>query len=211
MRFSAQQEANSRITRFILICNYVTRIIEPLASRCAKFRFAPLPSVSMKARLSSIAAAEDCTDDEIALLDDILDQAEGDMRRAVTTLQSVHALAAGGEVVSRDSLAEIAGLPPPAVIDDLMQALQQSKSFGDMQNAVQELCLEGYAAKFLLLGLLPKVAASTTVSDRHKAEIALRMAQAEKNMVEGADEFLQLMTVCSLAFSCLRQAGAASN
>lgn len=207
------QEANARITRFILICNYVTRIIEPLASRCAKFRFAPLPAASMKNRLQAIAAAEDCSETEMALLDDILQQADGDMRRAVTTLQSVHCLAAGGEAVTRDSLAEIAGLPPAAVVEDVLwtQALVESKSFGDMQHAVEDLCLEGYAAKFLLLGLLPKVAASTTLSERHKAELAIRMAQAEKNMVEGADEFLQLMTVCSLAFSCLRQAGAASN
>ena len=203
---SHPKEANSRITRFILICNYVTRIIEPLASRCAKFRFQPLPPSSMRYRLESIAKAEHCSDAEMALIPDILDQADGDMRRAVTTLQSVHSLAAGGDTLSKDSLAEIAGLPPPGVIDALWdRALQSSTSFDEMQNAVQELCLEGYAAKFLLLGLLPRVADSSRLSDRYKAELTIRMAEAEKNMVGGADEFLQLMTVCSLAFSCLRQ------
>ena len=49
-------EAYSKVTRFILICNYVTRIIEPLASRCAKFRFAPLPVHSMKERIMYIAS-----------------------------------------------------------------------------------------------------------------------------------------------------------
>lgn len=210
------QEANSRITRFILICNYVTRIIEPLASRCAKFRFQPLPPASMKARLTQIATQEQCTEAEMALVDDILEQADGDMRRAVTTLQSVHSLAAGGGdaniIVDRDTLAEIAGLPPPSVVNVLWnEALQQQKSFDGMREAVQELCLEGYAAKFLLLGLLPKVTESTILSERHKAELAIRMAEAEKNMVEGADEFLQLLTVCSLAFTCLQQANAASN
>ena len=207
-----QQEANSRITRFILICNYVTRIIEPLASRCAKFRFAPLPPASMKERLNTIAKSEGCQQAEIDLLDDILDQADGDMRRAVTTLQSVHSLAAGGEPVSRDMLSEIAGHPPPTVLQLLWdEVLAKSSSFDAMQEAVQDVCAQGYAAKFLLLAMLPYVAESTVLTERHKSEIALRMAQAEKNMVEGADEFLQLMTVCSLVFTCFRQAAASAN
>ena len=47
-----------QITRFCLVCNYVTRIIEPLASRCAKFRFRPLSREAMQARLTHVAEAE---------------------------------------------------------------------------------------------------------------------------------------------------------
>ncbi len=47
-------EAHSKVTRFIFICNYVSRIIEPLASRCAKFRFRPLHGGIMSARISHI-------------------------------------------------------------------------------------------------------------------------------------------------------------
>lgn len=51
-------ETYSKITRFCLICNYVTRIIEPLASRCAKFRFKKLGHSLMINKLSEICASE---------------------------------------------------------------------------------------------------------------------------------------------------------
>ena len=54
-------ESHSRITRFCLICNYVTRIIAPITSRCAKFRFQPLPGESMKGRLLEICSGENVT------------------------------------------------------------------------------------------------------------------------------------------------------
>ena len=48
-------EIYAKVTRFCLICNYVTRVIEPLASRCAKFRFKPLPKLAMADRIRLIA------------------------------------------------------------------------------------------------------------------------------------------------------------
>ena len=51
-------ENYSRVTRFCLICNYASRIIEPLKSRCARFRFKPLDHASCKARIQHIATEE---------------------------------------------------------------------------------------------------------------------------------------------------------
>lgn len=200
------QEAHSRITRFILICNYVTRIIEPLASRCAKFRFQPLPPASMKERLTYIATSEGCSPAEMDLLDEILEHANGDMRRAVTTLQSVHSLARGGDdtVITKAAIAEIVGVPPANIVDDLWnkglaQVDNKVPSFDAMQKAVDDVTAEGYSAQLLLSAILPMVTKDKILTERAKAEIAIRMAEAEKNMIEGADEYLQLMTVCTLA------------
>lgn len=158
----------------------------------------------MKVRLMSIATAEGCSAKEMALVDDILIHAEGDMRRAVTTLQSVHALAAGGCVVDQDSVAEIAGLPPPSVIDTLWKSLA-SKSIDTVQQAVKDVVAAGYSAQALLSALLPKVTCDETLTEKSKAEIAIRIAEAEKNMIEGADEYLQLMTVFCLAVTCIEE------
>ena len=80
-------EIHSTNTRFTLICNYVSRIIEPIASRCSKFRFKTLEGRDAGGRLQEIAKKENvkCEDEVIQRL---LEVSEGDMRRAVTYLQS---------------------------------------------------------------------------------------------------------------------------
>ncbi|KAI4199419.1 MAG: hypothetical protein LQ346_002557 [Caloplaca aetnensis] len=80
-------EAYSKITRFCLICNYVTRIIDPLASRCSKFRFKSLDQGNAKKRLEEIAEVEGVKVED-GVLDTLIKCSEGDLRKAITFLQS---------------------------------------------------------------------------------------------------------------------------
>ena len=80
-------ETYSKITRFCLICNYVTRIIDPLASRCSKFRFKPLDQGNAKKRLEDIAENENVKL-EAGAVDTLIKCSEGDLRKAITFLQS---------------------------------------------------------------------------------------------------------------------------
>lgn len=189
----------------------MTRIIEPLASRCAKFRFQALPPTSMKARLTEIAKAEHCydnDDDDCAtetLLDDILRYSNGDMRRAVTTLQSVHAT---GMTLDASDVAEMAGLPPVAVVDELWTSCHQT-SFLVLQSAVDNVTAAGFSGQMLIKALLDRLLEkgntySNTLNEISRAEIAIRIAEAESNMIEGADEYLQLMTVATLIMTCCK-------
>lgn len=61
-------ETYSRVTRFCIICNYVSRIIEPVASRCAKFRFRSLEPDVMLSRLRYISDQEEVKIDDSLLL-----------------------------------------------------------------------------------------------------------------------------------------------
>ena len=99
-------ETHSHVTRFCFICNYVSRIIEPLASRCAKFRFKPLHEGIMEKRVQRICEAE-----SVALAPGALAAlgavSHGDLRRAITTLQSAFTLA--GSPVEASTLIDVAG------------------------------------------------------------------------------------------------------
>jgi replication factor C subunit 2/4 len=211
--FLPYQEAHSRITRFILVCNYVTRIIEPLASRCAKFRFQALPSSSMKERLTSIARAEGISSEQLdsEQMDSILDISGGDMRRAVTSLQSVQALLVGDATttINETTLAELSGQPPSHVVEKLYQSLLPMK-FDVMKQAVKEVVADGFSVQMLLTKLLDKLTLNAETEDdldeMGRARLAIRIAEAEDRMNDGADEELQLLTVCGLALECLQAA-----
>jgi len=218
-------EAHSKITRFILICNYVTRIIEPLASRCAKFRFQPLPPCSMSARLTTIARAENCLfslgnleteeKEESEALDEILNLSGGDMRRAVTILQSAQSLSSGSSetfgidegIIRKKDIAEMAGLPPPRIIESLIDTLKDpSSNFEKMEKIVTDILLEGYSTQYIIGALFNKIKLmdEEELTDGKKAEIVIKMAEVDKCLTDGADNLLQLLTVCSLILRCFK-------
>jgi replication factor C subunit 2/4 len=173
----------------------------------------------MKERLTMIAQTEGCSDEELVWIEDIVQSAQGDMRRAVTILQSVHSLTVGSQsqglsdashLVTSDVIAEIAGMPPTYVMDTVWEAVASAR-YDRMHTAVQAVLAEGYAGALLVSALLTPICNSDTLTERHKADLAIRLAEAEKNIVEGADEYLQLMTVTSLAVSCFAQCGRPSS
>lgn len=80
-------ETYSRMTRFCLVCNYVTRIIDPLASRCSKFRFKSLDQGNAVRRVDDIAKLEGVRLDA-GVSEELVRVADGDLRKAITFLQS---------------------------------------------------------------------------------------------------------------------------
>lgn len=102
-------EKQTRTTRFCLICNYVSRIIEPLTSRCTKFRFKPLNESMIYERLSLICENENVKCDE-KTLNTLVETSGGDMRRAITCLQSCAKLKGKDGSINYESVLEITGV-----------------------------------------------------------------------------------------------------
>lgn len=127
-------EKESKTTRFCLICNYVSRIIEPLTSRCSKFRFKPLSDKIQQQRLLDIADKEHVkiSNEGIAYLVTV---SEGDLRKAITFLQSATRLTGGMEVTEK-VITDIAGVIPDETIDGIFAACQ-SGSFDKLEIVVK--------------------------------------------------------------------------
>jgi DNA polymerase III delta prime subunit len=104
-------ETYSKMTRFCLVCNYVTRIIDPLASRCSKFRFKSLDQENAVERVEAIAKLEGVTMDA-GVSHELVRVAEGDLRKAITFLQSAARLVGATQNVTA------AGKKSRRVIDD---------------------------------------------------------------------------------------------
>ena len=162
-------ENYARITRFCLVCNYVTRIIEPLASRCSKFRFRPLDDSATKIRLQHIADAE-----RVPVIPEVVDTlisvSGGDLRRSITYLQSASRLSSSTDPpteITPQDIQEIAGVVPDRVVNSFGRVLgvdiseeddemdvdggkKIRKGFEAVKYKVKGLIREGYSASQLL-------------------------------------------------------------
>ncbi|KAJ2496786.1 Subunit of heteropentameric Replication factor C (RF-C) [Coemansia sp. RSA 1972] len=197
-------EKYSRITRFCLVCNYVSRIIEPLASRCTKFRFKSLPREQAIGRVTEVARLENvsCRD---GAMEALVDCAEGDLRRAIMSLQSASRMAQGGAALDKDMVAELVGVIPGPVVEGL-RALWGTASCQQIQDAVDDLEYDGYPAARVLAQLHDLAMDDQHLNSLQKAKLAVMMAKIDKALCDGADEKLQMLDLMLQASAIAQQA-----
>ncbi|MEM7813788.1 MAG: replication factor C small subunit [Candidatus Aenigmatarchaeota archaeon] len=169
--------------RFILAVNYLSRIIAPIQSRCAIFRFSPLKAEDASSYLARIAVAEKIAADSDSLAA-IYEVTGGDMRQAVNLLQSC----ALDGTITRERVLALASKDPERVKGMLDAAL--AGRFAEAREA--------------LLGLLADLSGEDIVRELHKQIIELklpdekkillieRVGECELRLVEGCDARIQL-------------------
>ncbi|CAK5058236.1 unnamed protein product [Meloidogyne enterolobii] len=192
-------ENETQTTRFFLICNYVTRIIEPLTSRCAKFRFKPLSEEAQKERLLNISIAEKINFDENAI-EQLVSISNGDLRKSITLMQSM-ACSAVNNSISVEDVKEMSGEIPGKLMEefiDVVKCLDQEK----VNCYAKKIVKNGYSVTQYLTQLLDIILGYQNLKEVKKAKIFIKIAETEKCLIDGADEYIQLLNLLLTCQGC---------
>jgi replication factor C subunit 3/5 len=183
-------EKYTKNARFCLICNYVSKIIPALQSRCTRFRFAPLAPQHIRTRLEEVAIAEKCKTTPEGL-QAIVRLSGGDMRRVLNLLQST---AMAAEEVNEASVYLTSGAPQPQHIEEILTSLLND-SFAKAYTRISTLCRsQGYALADVIEDLTACVM-SLEFESPMLGQLLDGMSQVEYRLAFGTEEKLQLASL----------------
>jgi replication factor C subunit 2/4 len=176
-----------------------------------------LDNDSTKDRLELIAKAEGISFEE-GVLDTLIKTSDGDLRRAITYLQSASRLhgvdTEKSSAITPKSIIDVAGVVPDEVVRGLARAMgvplrkgededeemaRQNKKmsgFEQLQAQVRYVTREGYSTTQLLIQLHDYIMEHESLTAARKAKCAIDMGRADKDLTDGADEELQLLNLC---------------
>ncbi|CAI2370752.1 unnamed protein product [Moneuplotes crassus] len=186
-------EVYSAQTRFCIICNYVSKIIEPLASRCVKFRFTPISEEAQIKRLEYICDKEEIKHDPSAL-PALVEVTDGDMRKSIMMLQSA-GRSYETEKLTADDIYEVSGKIPTHVIQEIWEQIANlADGDTDISELAENVIQEGFDIMQLLSQLIDLITQENirSVSDLKKARIAEVCAETEFKLIKGGSEELNV-------------------
>ena len=185
-------ETTSGITRFCFICNYITQIIEPISSRCMKFRFKPIDNSAIINKLKYISEREKMNIDELGIKK-IAEISDGDVRRSIMILQNLKYLASHKENITPSDITQITGGIDETKLKNLWK-MCETGSVVDLRNISIQMCRDGYQIQNVLNHLKKKTFESKLL-DKQKAVIILELCATDKRLIESSDEYLQILNM----------------
>ena len=183
-------ERYTKTARFILSCNYSSRIIEPIQSRCIIFRFTPLTEKEIKGKLKAIAEEEKLKIDDAAL-DAIVYISEGDMRKAINILQGSAFL---GEKITEKTVYSVSSRARPQEIRELIK-LALSKKFIEARALLTKLMYDyGMSGEDVIVQLYRELMDmdENVIPTKVKVELVDIIAEYNYRLVEGSNERIQI-------------------
>ncbi|KAF3820712.1 hypothetical protein GH733_005257 [Mirounga leonina] len=185
-------------TRFCLICNYLSKIIPALQSRCTRFRFGPLTPELMVPRLEHVIEEEnvDLSEDGMKAL---VTLSSGDMRRALNILQSTN-MAFGK--VTEETVYTCTGHPLKSDIANILDWMLNQDFTTAYRNIMELKTLKGLALQDILTEIhlfVHRVDFPSSV----RVHLLTKMADIEYRLSVGTNEKIQLSSLIA-AFQVTR-------
>lgn len=173
--------------RFILSCNFSSKIIDPIQSRCALFRFTLLKEEDIATIVKCIEKNEKLNIDKKAIKA-LYEISGGDCRKVINLLQ---ASAAVSKNITEELIYKIVAAAKPADI----RAIIETALNGDFLAARKKLLdvmLKQSLAGLDIIKAIQKEVWNLNINDSLKVKIIEKIGETEFRLVEGSDEFVQL-------------------
>jgi len=180
-------ENYTQTCRFILSCNYSSKIIDPIQSRCSVFRFKPLEKKDIFEIIDKIAKEENLVIDEKAK-EAIFEVSNGDCRRAENILQ---ATAAVSDKINDEAIFSMASVAKPKEIKQILELAMQNKFIAAREKLLDTMLNYGLSGIDIIKQIQREVW-SLDIDGRKKVELVDKCGEIEFRMTEGSDEYLQL-------------------
>lgn len=174
-------------TRFILSCNYSSKIIDPIQSRCTVFRFRPLDSSDINEIIDKIEKSENLKLDKPAR-DALIQVSGGDCRRVENILQSS---AAVGNHITEEMIYSLASVARPKEVMDVLKLSIDGKFPEARKKLLDTMLTYGLSG----LDIIKQIQSSIwdlDIDSRKKVELIDKCGEIEFRMTEGSDEYIQL-------------------
>lgn len=177
----------TRTTRFVLSCNFSSKIIDPIQSRCAVFRFRPLEKVEVIKIIEHIAKEEKLNIDDKAK-EALFNVSGGDCRRCENILQSC---AATSNKLTEDLVYSMASFAKPKEVKEFLD-FALNGDFLKARNKLLDTMLNYGLSGLDVIKQIQAQIWDLDVDGKRKVELVDRCGEAEFRLVEGSDEFIQL-------------------
>ncbi|NOZ80986.1 MAG: replication factor C small subunit [DPANN group archaeon] len=180
-------ENYTQTCRFVLSCNYSSKIIDPIQSRCAVFRFKPLEEKEVEQMMDTIAKKESLKIDASAKKA-LYEVSGGDCRRMENILQACAALKSD---LTEDDIYGMASVARPKEIVDALSLATEGKFMPAREKLLDTMLAYGLSG-LDVIKQVQKGIWKLEIDDRKKVELIDRCGEAEFRMVEGSDAYVQL-------------------
>jgi replication factor C small subunit len=180
-------EKYSKTCRFILSCNYSSKILDPIQSRCTVFRFRPLEKENIKEIILNISSKEGLNIDEDGI-NAIFSLSNGDARRAENILQSCAAIS---NDITYSSVYDIVSSAEPVEIKDILKMSISGNFIGSRDLLLNTMAKHGLSGTDIIKQIQKEILELDT-DDLKKMSMIEKCGEIEFRLIEGSDEFIQL-------------------